>query len=355
MNRNIYLRVSSLLLVGGLLGSMVVGCTKPAPELPVTPSPAPAAPKQVVLKMQLWRAPTHFTSVATREMLPELEQMTGGRVKIDYYDSESLVKSAENLEAVQSGQIDIADLLISPYVKTIPSLGFMDLPFVFNDAAGMMDAFTKGGLGQEVETVIRKTGYSQTKLIGTYYGGFGYFSATKKLLKVPADAKGLKFRCAGGGPIMDYAKQLDISIVQLPASETYDALAKGVVDGALLSPTGYVSWKFMEPLGYFLDMPFVAYAYFWAVRQATLDSLPDDLRGAVVSWLRELSYRLNGEYMLVDVANFSIMRQYMEFYAPSSEEVKLWKAPAQGIVDKWTADTGAEGKKMIEIIRKYNP
>ncbi len=51
-----------------------------------------------------------------------------------------------------------------------------------------------------------------------------------KVVKVPADAKGLKLR-GGGGDADDFMRDSGINVINMPASQMYESLQKGVLDG----------------------------------------------------------------------------------------------------------------------------
>ena len=51
-----------------------------------------------------------------------------------------------------------------------------------------------------------------------------------KVVKVPGDAKGLKLR-GGGGDADDFMRDAGINVINMPASQMYEALQKGVLDG----------------------------------------------------------------------------------------------------------------------------
>lgn len=83
-------------------------------------------------------------------------------------------------------------------------------------------------------------------------GGVGYSETIHtnfRLTKID-DLKGKKLRAVGGAG--HHLKALGGSPVNLTASETYTAIQRGTVDGALLPLQGVVTWKLLEVVKYTL-------------------------------------------------------------------------------------------------------
>jgi TRAP-type C4-dicarboxylate transport system substrate-binding protein len=77
-------------------------------------------------------------------------------------------------------------------------------------------------------------------------GGIG---SKVRQIRVPADVKGTKLRAAGK-KFEFMLKEAGASITSMPSSETYHALATGVIDTMLTSSASFVSYRLYEVLKY---------------------------------------------------------------------------------------------------------
>jgi TRAP-type C4-dicarboxylate transport system substrate-binding protein len=106
-----------------------------------------------------------------------------------------------------------------------------------------------------------RSGYQATKLANAYYrkfkpkefddvqvmflhGAAPGFIFTKNPVKSTADVKGLRIKANAEN--VDIVKNLGASPVTMPVTETYDALSRGVIDGALFAVEALEGFKIAE-------------------------------------------------------------------------------------------------------------
>ena len=183
------------------------------------------------LKVQTSSNASHFSLIYLNETWsPRLEEMTGGALSIELMPLEAVVPRRETPDAISMGILD-GDLTVSNYFsgKDLAFALMGDLIAGYDMPEQTMDFCANGG-GREM----------LQKLLDAHYGGVqvvGCGSYTREALvsKVPingvADLAGLKIR-APEGLAADVFKRAGAAPVLLPASETYGALDKGVIDAA---------------------------------------------------------------------------------------------------------------------------
>ena len=97
----------------------------------VIPAALAAADKPIVLKWGDHAAP----SVRTRGVdwwIAEVEKLSGGRVKIEPYIAESLVKAKDMPAAVKAGTLDMATFVAAYYPDRMPALNVVDVAGITN-------------------------------------------------------------------------------------------------------------------------------------------------------------------------------------------------------------------------------
>jgi C4-dicarboxylate-binding protein DctP len=202
------------------------------------------------------------------------EERTKGRVKIEVYPNSTLYKDGEEMEALQLGSVQ----MLAPSVAKFGPLGVrefevFDLPYIFDDFA-QLHKVTDGAVGKMLFDKLQTKG-----IVGLAYwdNGFKDFSANKPL-RLPADAKGMKFRIQSSKVLEAEIRALG-GIPQVMAfSEVYQALQTGVVDGTENPPSNFYTQKMNEVQKYFtltdhgvIEYAVIANKKFW-------DGLPADIR-----------------------------------------------------------------------------
>jgi len=306
------------------------------------------------LKLQLYQGPEHMITRTVRNISPQVEQMTQGRVKIAVFDSGTLCKAPHMFDAVQKGVVDIAAWAY-PYanINNLPFLMIGSFPFIYRDAPGYMDAWEKEGtLERLANEFIKETGYDNVRIMNTFYVGFYQMGFKDKEPKVPTDVKGLKMRSLGS--ILPFFKKYGISAVSLSTPQVYDALERGIVDGACGVYSNWIDWGWGEPATYLIDFNVAAVGLTFLVNKSSLEKLSKPDMAVVQAYLKWLQTALDKNYLKADVTYRTMVQRLMKVYTPTKEEAAEWKKAKDIIVEKWLEVVGNRGKEALEVINKYN-
>lgn len=308
------------------------------------------------LKLQLYQGPEHSITKIVKAMSPQVEKQTSGRVKINVFDSGTLVKGPQMLDAVEKRIVDIASptyAFASP--KNQPFMMFGSFPFIFRDSSGYIDAFTKEDTLEKLATdYLAEVGYKNVLVTGTYYVGFYQMGFKNKEPKVPSDLKGLKVRSLGA--IQPFFDRYGITSVNVNTPEVYDSLERGIIDGAIGVYSNWVDWGWGEPATYLVDVNLAAVGLYFAVSKASLAALRPDDRAVVENFLKSLQEALNAEYVKSDQTYKSTItaKQLMKIYSPNAQETKVWFESRDEVVQKWVKDVGPRAAQALKVIEKYN-
>lgn len=211
-----------------------------------------------------------------------VEERLAGKVVVKVYPSSQLFGDKKVLEAMLLGDVQLAAPSLSKFKKYTKKLQLYDLPFLFKDM-GAVDRFQKSASGQKLLASIKKKG-----LIGLGYlhNGMKQLSASK-ILKVPADAKGLKFRIMTSDVLAAQFLAVGAAPLKKPFSEVFTLLQTRAIDGQENTWSNIYSKKFFEVQPYItetdhgvLDYMVVSSKEFWM-------DLPDDIRPIVKKSLDE--------------------------------------------------------------------
>lgn len=160
----------------------------------------------------------------------KVNEMSGGRLKINVLPAGAVVKAFDLIDAVHKGILDGGHGVSAYwYGKNSAYSLFGTGPSFGMDANMLLGWFTYGG-GRKLYDELQAT--MKLNVAGFLYGPMptqplGWF---KKEIKTAADFKGLKYRTVGLS--IDVFKELGAAVVALPAGEIVPALDRGLLDAA---------------------------------------------------------------------------------------------------------------------------
>ena len=164
---------------------------------------------------------------SAKDLVRRIEEMSNGRIKIQFYGAGELIPPAEGFDAVSSGIVEMnyanayfwtGKIFAGQYFTAVPfGLNFQGLNGWMYDGGGLAlwrEVYDRFNL---VPFLCGNTGVQMT----------GWF---KKSIEKPEDLKGLKMRIPGlAGRVY---QQLGVDVRLLPPGEIFPALERGVIDAA---------------------------------------------------------------------------------------------------------------------------
>ncbi|QIE55659.1 TRAP transporter substrate-binding protein [Pikeienuella piscinae] len=160
----------------------------------------------------------------------KVDQMSGGRLKIDVLPSGSVVRAFDLLDAVSDDVLDAGFGIIAYWYGRSAALGLWGTGPAFGMNSNLVLAWHKYGGGKELLAEIYK---SLNRDVVSFLTGpmptqpLGWF---KKPVTSVDDLRGLKFRTVGLA--IDMFEELGVAVNALPGSDIVPALDRGVIDAA---------------------------------------------------------------------------------------------------------------------------
>jgi TRAP-type mannitol/chloroaromatic compound transport system substrate-binding protein len=181
-----------------------------------------------VLKMQgAWGAKDIFNDFAT-DYVKRVNEMAGGRLKIQYLIAGAVVKPFQVMDAVNKGVLDAGhQVSVYWYGKSkVASLFGTGPVFGQNASQGLAWIYYGGGLELYQELLkdlgLNIVGYFAMPMPTQPLGWF------KKEIKTAEDLVGLKYRTVGLAA--DLMQKMGVKVTQLPGGEIVPALERGVIE-----------------------------------------------------------------------------------------------------------------------------
>jgi len=180
------------------------------------------------LKLATMTAASHTYNQGAAKLAELVKARTNGRLEIVVYPDGQLGKGErELLEAVQQGTIDIYVGSTGPISGFSPSMAILDIPFLFENHAHV-DRVLDGPVGKQLMEDLDKTGL---KALAFWENGFRNLTNSKRPVRTPEEAKGLKIRTMENKIHLTAWKAIGVNAVPMAWGEVYGALQQGTIDG----------------------------------------------------------------------------------------------------------------------------
>ncbi|WP_119168430.1 TRAP transporter substrate-binding protein [Algihabitans albus] len=302
---------------------------------------AAASEDQTVLRLSNWLPTTH--PIYSDILVPWAESVaaeTEDRVTVEFLPA--LGRPAAHFDLVRDGVADIAMSVHAYTADRFPTAYGVTLPGYADDSLSASVAYWR-----TFETHFAQAGeFGDVKLLGLWVHGPAYIWTKDRAIEGLEDLDGLRLR-ATGGIVQDIAEGLDIVPQFAPASETYELVARGVVDGVLFPMESVVSFRLDPILTDALTIPGGLYrdSHYVIMNSSTFAALSAEDRAAIEAVSGEAMARLAGAaWDEADAAARETLEAAGYSFTPASPEI-LAEVERQGeeLKDAWTARVEALG------------
>lgn len=319
-----------------------------------TPTVKPVADTGKVYnwRLQCIYPPTQLTfKINEQYLIPMIEKVTGGRIKITQYPPGSLAPSSELIAAVGAGQFEMADMVAVYEVGKMPE-GYIE----FCMPAGIRDFFVGKSFCWEFYPMLEQA-YNEHgvhKFLQEWGGGYYGTISTKPLTGV-ADIKGKKIRTTG--LFSNVLAALGGSPTTLALEDIYTGLTLGTVDAQTYSgPATWFDNKYVEPAKYFVYPPEGgASSGGYIINKKLWDSLPSDLQDQLqaaiylASQYRSIQSNQRDEWALQQMLTTYGCKQVTW----SAADVEAYKQAAWKVWDEVVATKNDRCAKSIQLLKDW--
>jgi len=291
--------------------------------------------------MPMAYAATNYHSENGAEFAKCVTEKSGG-LEIVTHPGGSLFGGADIKRAVQTGQANIGERLISAHANDNPLYGVDSIPFVatsFEDSEKLWKA-----AGDKIQAAL-----AEENLVYVYavpWPPQGIYA--KKEINSAADLAGVKFR-AYNTATARIAELASMVPVQIEAAELSQALATGVAESFISSgSTGY-DRKVWEQLTHFYDVQAWLPRNVVFVNKDAWDGLDAKAQGAIADCGAEAAARgLAKAKELTDFYVKGLAENGMTVAAPSDQLKSDLKGFGETMTKEWLESAGDDGKAIID-------
>jgi len=289
---------------------------------------------------------TNFHSVNLVEFASDIDKATGGKLKITVHANASLFKAPEIKRAVQGGQAQIGEVLISNFSNEWPLFGADALPFL----ADSYDESVKLWKAQKPFFDKKLAEQGLVALYSVPWPPQGIYS--KKPLASAADLKGVKWR-AYNPATSRIAELVGAQPVTVQAAEVGQAFATGVAESMISS--GSTGWdqKLHEHVKYWYDTQAWLPRNLIVVNKAAFDALDAPTKAAVMKAAADAEVRGLAASKKANTESLDKLKAGgMNILPPPAALTADMKKVGDTLLKEWLDKAGAEGKQLIDAYRK---
>jgi TRAP-type C4-dicarboxylate transport system substrate-binding protein len=308
---------------------------------------SPAAAQEIKLTFADQNSPAGWgPSHALQPWVKQVEDATKGRVKIEVYPSQTLIKGVDMWKGIRSGIADIGWCVQGYWPEQTPLSDVISLPFLpLNTAEKGSEALWK--LYEKFPAIQKEFAEIQPLVL---YTSSPNLLVTKKPVKTLDDFKGLKVRVLGGPPT-EMAKALGAVPTLIPMPDVYQSLDKGVVDAAAAPWEAVQAFRLYEVAKNFTIAPFYAAYFSICANKQKWQSLPKEVRDAVMGVSGLTGAKFWGKNFFDTAEAGAIERakagnyELNRYPVPPAEEERWRKVAGEPIWNEWVKKLEGKGHK----------
>ncbi len=291
-------------------------------------------------------AATNFHTENVTQFVADIEKATGGKLKIQVHPNASLFKANEIKRAVQGGQAQIGEILLSGYSNEDALFGVDSVPFLatsYADAAKLWNASKK-----PIEERFAKQG--MMILYSVPWPPQGIYSS--KPIAAIGDLKGMKMRTYN--PYTSRIAELaGAQPVTIQVAELAQAFATGAVNANITSgATGYDTKAWEVVKNFYDTQAWIPKNVVFVNRQA-FDALDKATQDAVVKAAAAAEAR--GWKVSEEKAKWyleQLAKNGMTVSPPSAQLKGDFRKIGDTMTAEWLATAGADGKAIVDAYRR---
>lgn len=298
-----------------------------------------------------WDMPTGysdgtFQTVNVRAFIEEVAKATGNKLAVTVHSNGSLVKMPEMKRAVQSGQVPMAEMLVSVLSNENAIFGFDSVP-------GLVGSYAEARkLYNAARTNLAETLDKQglVLLYSVAWPPQGIYTA--KPITALADLKGTKFRSFNPATAR-FAELIGAVPTTIQVPEIAQAFRTGVLDAMITSGATGVDSQAWDFLKFFYDTQAFLPQNIVIANKRAYSALPDDVKTAIQTAAKaaedrgwKMSEELNGQHKKI------LAEKGISVLPPTDAMKAELKKIGETMAAEWAKRAGAEGEKILADFRK---
>lgn len=299
-------------------------------------------------KMALVTTPTQPMTIATHKFADLVNELTGGKVKINVFDSGVLGPEKEIFNSLQIGAIELVAVNYLRPAEAYKPLSVFQAPCLFKDTDHCLRVVT-GPIAKELNNELTKS--AGIRVLYTIYLGKTYFTSNKPIYKI-SDFSGLRFRSGAVTELFSAeCRALNLTPITIPWGDLYMALQTNIVDMQENPLPSIISAKLYQVQKYVMDTGIRHYVSVGMINEDLFQSLDSEIQNILLEVGRIVTFYNN--YLILEqesAAKDLLKEEGMVFIAEEDglENNKIREAMMKQVWPQFIEEWG--GQKLIDRI-----
>jgi len=305
-----------------------------------SPSISSAAEPEFTFTYADYASPGYDQLNYIRHYIDRIGEETKGRVEIKLYPAQQLVKALQQYEAVMKGTIDMTSVTPVYFAGKIPMLLLTSESSYWRSADNIVIV---SRVAETIEKILARDGI---KFMGWSTEISPVCLVGPKVFKELDDFKGMKIRAPGKA-----SKLINLwggTGVAIPASETYMAMQRKVVDGAFTGIGTALGSRLWEVTDCITFLPPGGTPQMACMNMEKWKSLPDDIKKSFEKVNREMvPWAHNHAKNYVSGTEETLKKKFKKWHVRTDEEHEAFAKYSRGYI------VGPVLKKFGEPAQKF--
>ena len=214
-----------------------------------------------------------------------VETATKGRVEVQLFPRGQLGSQSATIQGLQLGTVEAFITPADFYSGIDPRMGVLSFPFIFKDRAHANRVAADPGVADKISGLLDSKGIVGC---GQFASADVRYMARTPIHKI-ADFNGKKMRINGTDAERERFKRLGVTSVAMNLADMLTALQNGTIDGSGSGITIWVNYNLETVSKELLQTEDTLILAYCGMSKKWLDSMPADLRQAVVQASRSVA------------------------------------------------------------------
>ena len=308
----------------------------------------PASAADLTLTYANFPPAATFPCVQMERWKQEVEQRTNGKVEIKTFPGGALLGAKNMLEGVKQGQADIGNLCMPYQPGVFPLTSVLEVPM------GLKSAKVASAILYDLVEKFDPKEFAEVKILAVFTSAPSNISSTTPVKSLD-DLKGLELRASGGAA--DILRLLQAIDVNMPMSDTPEALQKSVVKGLLSSLEVLKDLNYAEQCRHITMLNAQVYPFAVVMNKSKWEALPDDVK-KVFDDMRQEQSVWTGEYAdkhTVDALAWADEKYGIQTHYFNEDEMKTMAERLEPMATEWkqkAAKAGLDAEAIWKAVQE---
>ncbi|EQM69929.1 C4-dicarboxylate-binding protein DctP [Pseudomonas alcaligenes] len=278
-----------------------------------------------------------------------VEERLPGKVKVEVYPNSSLYGDADEIQALQKGEVQMLAPSLSKFEAYTKQLQVFDLPFLFDDLEAVK-RFQKRDKSRELLRSMSKQGIYG---LGYWNNGMKVLTSNRELRK-PEDAKGLAFRIQPSSVLDAQFGLLGAKTVKMPFADAFKALQAGTIQGTEGPWSNIASQKVDTVQPFIMETNHGSLNYMLITSHKFWISIPYETRTELEAIIEEVTFAVNkdAEAMNLKDRERVIAAGKTKVVTLTPEERDAWRQALMPLWKTYEAEIGADVLRAAQTVNR---